>query len=95
MSVSEIAEYLGIGKEKVKYSIGKLIKEGRLEGKTAEEKKKELDERVEKVYEAVKAGNGTNTAKHLGMKYTDVQYALKKLEEEGRIRKEGKCWVAA
>ena len=29
------------------------------------------------------------------MKYTEVRYALKKLEGEGRIRMEGKCWMAA
>ena len=95
MSVSEIAEYLGISREKVRYTVSKLIKEGRLEGKPAEVKKKEMNERVEKVYEAVKAGHGKNPAKHLGMKYTEVRNALKKLEGEGRIRMEGKCWVAA
>ena len=95
MSQTEIVEYLGISISQVKYTTSKLRKEGRLGGKTAEEKKKEVNDRVEKVYEAVKAGYGKNTAKHLGMKYTDVQYALKKLGEEGRIRMEGKCWVAA
>ena len=43
----------------------------------------------------MKEGHGKNTAKHLGMKYTDVQYALKKLEQGGRIRMDGKCWVVA
>ena len=56
MSQAEIVEYLGISIAQVKYTASKLRKEGRLEGKTAEEKSpgrqrsREVEERMEKVY---------------------------------------------
>ena len=95
MSRAEIAEYLGISKNKVKYSIQKLIKQGRLERKTACQKRQEVDKRLKQVYDAVKAGHGSNVANYLGMKYTEVQYVLKKLEGSGQIRRKDKCWVVA
>lgn len=101
MSQAEIVEYLGISISQVKYTASKLRKEGRLEGKTAEEKSpgrqrsREVEERMEKVYAAVKEGHGNDVADYLGMKYTEAHYALKKLEQGGRIRLEKKGWVAA
>ena len=87
---SEIAEYLGISKEKVRYSIKKLVGQGRLEGLPAGGKVKG---RMERVYKAVCEGHGFDLAQFLGMKYTEVQYVLKKLEKEGRIRKEHGEWL--
>ena len=101
MSQAEIVEYLGISIAQVKYTASKLRKEGRLEGKTAEEKSpgrqrsREVEERMEKVYAAVKDGHGNDVADYLGMKYTEAYYALKKLEQGGRIRLEETGWVAA
>ena len=101
MSQAEIVEYLGISIAQVKYTASKLRKEGRLEGKTAEEKSpgrqrsREVEERMEKVYAAVKEGHGNDVADYLGMKYAEAHYALKKLEQGGRIRLEKKGWVAA
>lgn len=101
MSQAEIVEYLGISIAQVKYTASKLRKAGRLEGKTAEEKSpgrqrsREVEERMEKVYAAVKDGHGNDVAAYLGMKYTEAHYALKKLEQGGRIRLEKKGWVAA
>jgi DNA-binding MarR family transcriptional regulator len=46
-------------------------------------------------YAAVKDGHGNDIADYLGMKYTEAYYALKKLEQGGRIRLEETGWVAA
>ena len=89
LSKAEVAEYLGISIEKVKYSVEKLIKEGRLK------KNREVEERMEKVYTAVKDGHGFNVAEYLGLRYTEAHYALKKLEKAGRVKKENGVWVAA
>ena len=101
MSQAEIVEYLGISISQVKYTASKLRKEGQLEGKTTEEqspgrqRSREVEERMEKVYAAVKDGHGNDVADYLGMKYTEAHYALKKLEQGGRIRLEKKGWVVA
>jgi DNA-binding MarR family transcriptional regulator len=50
---------------------------------------------MEKVYAAVKNGHGNDVADYLGMKYTEAHYALKKLEQGGRMKKEKGEWVAA
>lgn len=50
---------------------------------------------MEKVYAAVKDDQGDDVAEYLGMKYTEAHYALKKLEQGGRIRLEKTGWVAA
>jgi DNA invertase Pin-like site-specific DNA recombinase len=96
LSRAEIAEYLGINIEKVKYTVQKLVKEGRLkEGPKGHQRSRQVEERMEKVYAAVKDGHGNDVADYLGMKYTEAHYALKKLEQGGRIRLEKKGWVAA
>lgn len=46
-------------------------------------------------YAAVKDGHGNDIADYLGMKYTEAYYALKKLEQGGRIKLEETGWVAA
>ena len=96
LSRAEIAEYLGINIEKVKYTVQKLVKEGRLkEGLKGCQRSRQVEERMEKVYAAVKDGHGNNVADYLGMKYTEAHYALKKLEQGGRIRLGKTGWVAA
>ena len=96
LSRAEIAEYLGINIEKVKYTVSKLVKEGRLkEGLKGCQRSRQVEERMEKVYAAVKDGHGNDVADFLGMKYTEAHYALKKLEQGGRVKKEKGEWVAA
>ena len=88
LSRAEIAEYLGINIEKVKYTVQKLVKEGRLkEGLKGCQRSRQVEERMEKVYAAVKDGHGNDVADFLGMKYTEAHYALKKLEQGGRVKK--------
>ena len=50
---------------------------------------------MDRVYQAVYDGHGFGVAGYLGMKYTEVHYALQKLDKEGRIRKEKGEWVVA
>ena len=101
MSQAEIVEYLGISIAQVKYTASKLRKEGRLKEGPAGQKSpgrqrsRQVEERMEKVYAAVKDGHGNDVADYLGMKYTEAHYALKKLEQGGRIRLEKTGWVAA
>ena len=96
LSRAEIAEYLGINIEKVKYTVQKLVKEGRLkEGPKGRQRSRQVEERMEKVYTAVKDGHENDVADYLGMKYTEAHYALKKLEQGGRVKKEKGEWVAA
>ena len=54
-----------------------------------------MAERCEKVYAAVRDGHGDGIAELLGMEKTKVNYALEKLEEEGRIRREYRYWEIA
>ena len=96
LSRAEIAEYLGINIEKVKYTVQKLVKEGRLkEGPKGHQRSREVEERMKKVYAAVKDGHGNDVADFLGMKYTEAHYALKKLEQGGHVKKSNGEWVAA
>ena len=95
MSVSEIAEYLGLSREKVRYSIKRLRQKGKLPETTTTGKKQEMVERCEKVYAAVRDGHGDGIAELLGMEKTKVNYALEKLEEEGRIHWECGYWEIA
>jgi DNA invertase Pin-like site-specific DNA recombinase len=96
LSWEEIAEYLGINVEKVKYTVSRLRKEGWLkEGPKGRQRSRQVEERMEKVYAAVKDGHGNDVAEFLGMKYTEAHYALKKLEQGGRVKKEKGEWVAA
>ena len=54
-----------------------------------------MAERCEKVYAAVRDGHGDGIAEFLGTEKTKVNYALEKLEEEGRIRREYRYWEIA
>ena len=85
----EIAEYLGISKDKVRYSLKRLVGQGRLEKPAG----RKIRERMELVYQAIKEGHGYDLAHFLGMKYAEVHYALQKLEKEGKIVKKGGEWV--
>ena len=82
----------------VKYTASKLQKDGRLGEETkrsGRRSSRQVEEWMEKVYAAVKDGQGDDVAEYLGMKYTEAHYALKKLEQGGRIRLEKTGWVAA
>ena len=57
-------------------------------------KKQEMEMRMETVYQAVKAGHQVGIGSFLGMKSGQVRYALEKLEQAGRVRKEDGAWVA-
>ena len=96
LSWEEIAEYLGINVEKVKYTVSRLRKEGRLkEGPKGRPRSRQVEERIEKVYTAVKDGHGNDVADYIGMKYSEAHYALKRLEQRGRIRRGKTGWVTA
>ena len=74
---------LGISVAKVKHSIGRLVRQGRLKESA---KKHDITDQTEKVYQAVVDGIQVRIVEYLGMKKPDVYYALKKLEKDGRIR---------
>ena len=88
----EIAGMLGISAAKVKHSIGRLVRQGRLKESA---KKHDITDRTEKVCQAVVDGIQVRIVEYLGMKKPDVYYALKKLEKDGRIRCINGYWVAA
>ena len=89
----EIAERLGTTIHRVRCCVASLRKKGWL--KEDGKKKREIEERMETVYKAVKEGHQVMLAAFLGMKDDQVRYALEKLAKAGRIRKENGAWVAA
>ena len=58
-------------------------------------RKHEITSKSKKVYQAVTDGVQMRIAKYLGMKKPDVNYVLRNLEKDGRIRCINGYWVAA